>query len=101
MEEDFLEKYALNPYMTELCQSSSAIRKMDQIARDMAKQYGDDAIHNFSLGNPRVPPPEEYNQIMKETLDDKRFSYHMDMHQILVIRPEEKQLLNYSPKCKK
>jgi aspartate aminotransferase len=73
MEEDFLEKHALNPYMTELCQSSSAIRKMDQIARDMAKQYGDDAIHNFSLGNPRVPPPEEYNQIMKETLDDKTF----------------------------
>ena len=71
--EDYLENLALNPYMTDLCQGSSAIRKMDQIARDMAKKYGDEAIHNFSLGNPRVLPPEEYDQIMKETLDDKSF----------------------------
>ena len=71
--EDFLEKQALSPYMTELCQSSSAIRKMDQIAKDMVKQYGEDSIHNFSIGNPRVPPPEEYNQIMIDTLNDKEF----------------------------
>ena len=71
--EDYLELHALNPYMTELSQGASAIRKMDKIARDLAKQYGDDAIHNFSLGNPRILPPEEYNQIMKETLDDKSF----------------------------
>ena len=73
MEEDFLENYALSPYMTELCQSSSEIRKMDQIARDMKEKYGKDAIHNFSIGNPSVPPPEEYNKIMAETIKDKDF----------------------------
>jgi aspartate aminotransferase len=73
MEEDFLENYALSPYMTELCQSSSEIRKMDQIARDMKEKYGKDAIHNFSIGNPSVPPPEEYNKIMTETIKDKEF----------------------------
>ena len=71
--EDFLEKQALSPYMTELCQSSSAIRKMDGIAKEMVKKYGEEAIHNFSIGNPRVPPPEEYNKIMMETLNDKDF----------------------------
>lgn len=71
--EDFLEKHALSPYMTELCQSSSAIRKMDEIAKEMVKKHGEDAIHNFSIGNPRVPPPEEYQTIMMETLNDKDF----------------------------
>ena len=73
MEVDFLENYALSPYMTELCQSSSEIRKMDQIARDMKEKYGKDSIHNFSIGNPSVPPPEEYNKIMAETIKDKDF----------------------------
>jgi len=70
---DFLEKQALSPYMTELCQSSSAIRKMDEIAKEMVKKYGEEAIHNFSIGNPRVPPPEEYTKIMMDTLNDKDF----------------------------
>ena len=99
--EDYLELHALNPYMTELSQGASAIRKMDKIARELAKQYGDDAIHNFSLGNPRVLPPEEYNQIMKETLDDKSFFYRMVMPQILEIKKEEKQLQNYLLRYKK
>ena len=71
--EDFLEKQALSPYMTELCQSSSAIRKMDGIAKEMVKLHGQDKIHNFSIGNPRVLPPEEYEQIMLDTLKDKEF----------------------------
>ena len=71
--EDFLEMHGLCPYMTELSQSSSAIRKMDGIAREMAEKYGDESIHNFSLGNPRVPPPKEYNQIMIDTINDDKF----------------------------
>ena len=70
---DFLEKQALSPYMTELCQSSSAIRKMDEIAKEMVRKHGEDAIHNFSIGNPRVPPPEEYTKIMIDTINDKNF----------------------------
>ena len=69
--EDLLEKQALSLYMLELCHNSSAIRKMDEIAREMVKTYGGDAIHNFSLGNPSVPPPEEYDKIMIDTIKDK------------------------------
>ena len=71
--EDNFEKLALNPYMSELCQTTSAIRKMDQLANEMAKKHGKDSIYNFSIGNPRIPPPEEYNQIMIDTLGDKNF----------------------------
>ena len=73
MEIDQFEKLSLNPYMTELCQTTSAIRKMDQIASEMEEKYGRGCIHNFSIGNPRVPPPEEYNKIMIETIQDKEF----------------------------
>jgi len=73
MEEDIFEKTALNPYMCELCQTTSAIRKMDQIASEMEQKHGKGCIYNFSLGNPRVPPPKEYDQIMIETIQDKDF----------------------------
>ena len=71
--EDPLEKLSLTPYMTDLSQSSSAIRKMDAIAKKMSEKYGKDKIHNFSIGNPRVEPPETYNKIMMEVLQDKTF----------------------------
>ena len=71
--EDIYEKTALNPYMCELCQTTSAIRKMDQIASKMEEKHGKGCIYNFSLGNPRVPPPEEYDKIMIETIQDKEF----------------------------
>ena len=71
--EDIFEKTALNPYMSELCQTTSAIRKMDQIASEMEQKHGKGCIFNFSLGNPRVPPPEEYEKIMIETIQDKEF----------------------------
>ena len=99
--EDFLEMHGLCPYMTELSQSSSAIRKMDGIAREMAEKYGEESIHNFSLGNPRVPPPKEYNQIMIDTINDDKFFYLMDMPQIQGIKKEEKLLLNCFLKFKK
>ena len=71
--EDIFEKTALNTYMCELCQTTSAIRKMDQIASEMEAKHGKGCIYNFSLGNPRVPPPEEYDKIMIETIQDKEF----------------------------
>jgi aspartate aminotransferase len=44
----------------------SLIRKMSNLAEDMAKEHGSDKIQNFSLGNPRVPPPKEYFDALRE-----------------------------------
>lgn len=71
--EDVFEKLALNPEMTEKCQTTSAIRKMDQIASEMEEKHGKGCIQNFTIGNPRVLPPEEYDKIMIETIQDKEF----------------------------
>jgi aspartate aminotransferase len=49
----------------------SAIRKMDNLAQGLAKEYGDDKIHNFTIGNPRVPPPQEYYDALKEVANEE------------------------------
>ncbi len=38
--------------------SSSWIRRMFEKGLELKKQYGEDAVCDFSLGNPDVPPPE-------------------------------------------
>ena len=38
-------------------ESSSFIRKMFEKGLELKKQFGEDAVCDFSLGNPDVPPP--------------------------------------------
>lgn len=56
----------LSPYMLKCSSGGSLIRKMSNIADELVEKHGLDAIHNFSIGNPRVPPPEEYYQALRE-----------------------------------
>lgn len=39
--------------------SSSFIRKMFERGIELKKKYGNDAVYDFSLGNPDVPPPSK------------------------------------------
>src|SRR5574344_1508188 len=39
--------------------SSSFIRKMFEKGLELKRQFGEDAVCDFSLGNPDVPPPIE------------------------------------------
>jgi aspartate aminotransferase len=56
----------ISPYMLKCSTGGSAIRKMDELAQKLAKEHGDDKIHNFTIGNPRVPPPQKYFDVLKE-----------------------------------
>ena len=48
--------------------NSSMIRKMFEAGRELKKQYGEDNVYDFSLGNPDLPPPEAVHQaLMKIT----------------------------------
>lgn len=49
--------------------SSSFIRKMFEKGLELKKRFGADAVCDFSLGNPDVPPPAKANQILKEIAD--------------------------------
>jgi len=39
---------------------------MSNLADEMGAKHGCDKIHNFSIGNPRVPPPQAYFDALKE-----------------------------------
>jgi aspartate aminotransferase len=45
---------------------SSFIRRMFEEGIRLKEQYGDDAVFDFSLGNPNVAPPEEFCRRLRE-----------------------------------
>ena len=47
---------------------SSFIRKMFEEGARLKAQYGADNVFDFSLGNPNVPPPEKFNEVLRETV---------------------------------
>ncbi len=47
---------------------SSFIRKMFEEGARLKAEYGVENVYDFSLGNPNVPPPEKFNEILRETV---------------------------------
>lgn len=45
---------------------------MNNIALEMEKKHGEDSVFNFTLGNPRVPPPKEYLDALIEVAADEK-----------------------------
>ena len=50
--------------------SSSWIRKMFEKGLELKRQYGEDAVCDFSLGNPDVPPPAATGAALKRIADE-------------------------------
>jgi aspartate aminotransferase len=48
---------------------SSWIRKMFEEGGRLKAQHGADKVFDFSLGNPNLPPPEKFNEVLRDTLD--------------------------------
>ena len=46
--------------------NSSWIRRMFEAGMELKKKYGEDAVCDFSLGNPDLPPPPEVAEALKE-----------------------------------
>ena len=61
------EKYA------GMLNKTSVIRDMFYFACDRAEKYGSDNVFDYSIGNPSVPVPAEYNETIKKLLDDPDF----------------------------
>jgi len=47
---------------------SSFIRKMFEEGARLKTQFGAENVYDFSLGNPNVPPPERFNELLRETV---------------------------------
>ncbi len=49
---------------------ASWIRKMFEAGIELKKEYGEDAVCDFSLGNPDLPPPESVGRGLREIAED-------------------------------
>ncbi len=65
--------------MRNFAEKSSWIRKMFEEGAKMKAQHGAANVFDFSLGNPDVPPPAEYNKVIKEIVADETPGMHAYM----------------------
>lgn len=57
--------------MKKLIKSNSVIREMFEEGSRLKSIYGEDNVFDFSLGNPNVPPPEEFNKAVIEVIKNE------------------------------
>ena len=57
-------------------EKSSWIRKMFEEGAKLKAQHGAENVFDFSLGNPNVPPPAQFETVLKETVNSLRPSDH-------------------------
>ena len=62
---------ALSQKMLEFAERSSWIRKMFEEGTRMKAQFGAENIFDFSLGNPDVPPPSQFQEAMAEAISEE------------------------------
>ena len=55
--------------MERLLATGSTLRAMFEEGKKMRKEFGAENVYDFSLGNPSVPAPAEFNEAMKEVID--------------------------------
>lgn len=64
------------PHIQDYLQRSSWIRKMFETGAELKARHGADAVCDFSLGNPDLPPPEAvFSGLEQLARRDQRFGY--------------------------
>ncbi len=61
--------------MLKMVEGSSMIRKMFEEGAKLKARYGADKVYDFSLGNPDVPPPQEFRQALRALAEDEHLSH--------------------------
>ncbi|MBA3014433.1 MAG: pyridoxal phosphate-dependent aminotransferase [Proteobacteria bacterium] len=70
---------AISEKMRGFNQRSSWIRKMFEEGVRMKAQYGEDQVFDFSLGNPDLPPPPEFDQALLSLAAETAPGFHRYM----------------------
>ena len=60
----------------ESLETQSMIRKMFEEGKLLKKQYGQDKVFDFSLGNPDLEPPSLFNEVLLRFTNDERKGSH-------------------------
>jgi aspartate aminotransferase len=58
---------------------SSWIRKMFEEGARLKAEHGADKVFDFSLGNPNLPPPEQFNEALRDAVDSCGLGDHCYM----------------------
>jgi aspartate aminotransferase len=54
--------------ISDIIAGSSFIRKMFEEGAQLKAKYGAENVYDFSLGNPNLPPPEKFNEILLDAV---------------------------------
>ena len=58
---------------------ASFIRKMFEEGAQLKAEYGAENVFDFSLGNPNLPPPEKFSELLRDTVDSCGLGDHCYM----------------------
>ena len=70
---------AVSEKMKSFSEKSSWIRKMFEEGARLKAKYGNDQVFDFSLGNPDVPPPQRFREVLVEAARDTTPGQHAYM----------------------
>lgn len=65
----------ISDQMNSMMAASTAIRKMFEEGIRMKKQFGEDNVYDFSLGNPDVPPPADVKKTLLSLIEEKNVTH--------------------------
>ncbi len=65
--------------MQAFAEKSSWIRKMFEEGARMKAEFGAENVFDFSLGNPDVPPPEKFSEVLKDLAENDKPGVHAYM----------------------
>ena len=66
---------AISTKMQAFGEKSSWIRKMFEQGEKMKAEFGAENVFDFSLGNPDVPPPRQFDEVMQRGSPARRASW--------------------------
>jgi aspartate aminotransferase len=62
-------------------EQSSWIRKMFEEGTRLKARFGAASVYDFSIGNPNLPPPSKFNEVLRDTVDSCGLGDHCYMPQ--------------------
>ena len=61
---------------------SSWVRKMFEEGMKLKQKHGARNVFDFSIGNPNLPPPEQFSTTLRDTVDSCGLGAHCYMSQV-------------------
>lgn len=58
---------------------SSWIRRMFEEGAELKKKFGADQVYDFSIGNPNLPPPDKFNEVLRDIVSTCGLDAHCYM----------------------